>query len=77
MLQSTGRPAIATPFDTTDLAQGISWILGDRTAHSALSHSARQRAVSLWAPGVIAQSYLDTYHAAIETHRSGRMSGSR
>ena len=63
---------LATPFDSADLAQGISWILGDRGVGQALSQAARTRAESLWAPPVIARSYLDVYRAAMDSHRPER-----
>lgn len=60
---------LAQPFDTVDLAQGMGWILGDRNVREVLSLAARARALSLWRPETIAQSYLAVYDAAITRHR--------
>jgi glycosyltransferase involved in cell wall biosynthesis len=56
---------LAKPFDTDDLAYGISWVLSDRERWHKLSSQARERAVRLWSPEVVAKQYLEVYEAAI------------
>lgn len=59
---------LARPFETKDLAHGISWILEDQERRAALSDAARKRAVHLWSPSVIVPQYLDIYQQAREQH---------
>jgi glycosyltransferase involved in cell wall biosynthesis len=56
---------LAKPFDTDDLAYGISWVLSDRERWQKLSAQARERAVRLWSPEVVIKQYLEVYEAAI------------
>lgn len=60
---------LAQPFDTVDLAQGMSWILSDDNVRAKLSTAARNRAEKLWRPSTIATQYLQVYAQAIDTHR--------
>jgi glycosyltransferase involved in cell wall biosynthesis len=60
---------LAQPFDTVDLAQGMAWILSDKTIQRTLSQSARKRAETLWKPSTIASQYLEVYQEAITRHR--------
>jgi glycosyltransferase involved in cell wall biosynthesis len=57
---------LARPFDTEELARGIAWILEDRERTRALGARARDRAVRLWAPAVVAEQYVAYYAEAIE-----------
>lgn len=56
---------LAKPFDTDDLAHGISWVLSDQERWQKLSSQARDRAVRLWSPEVVAKQYLEVYEEAI------------
>ena len=60
---------LATPFESDDLAKGISWVLADSERYRLLSHQARDRAVKLWSPEVVVKQYLEVYESAIESHR--------
>lgn len=60
---------LAQPFDTVDLAQGMSWILSDDGVRKQLSTAARNRAEKLWRPSTIAAQYLEVYEQAIPAHR--------
>ena len=52
---------LASPFDTEDLARGVTWVLGDAARWSALSRAARASAMAKYAPQVIAAQYLSVY----------------
>jgi glycosyltransferase involved in cell wall biosynthesis len=60
---------LAEPEDPIDLANGIIWSLSDDQRRAALSHMARDRAVSLWSPDVVARQYVDVYHDVIDRTR--------
>jgi len=57
---------LADPEDPIDLANGIIWSLSDDQRRAALSHMARERAVSLWSPDVVARQYVDVYQEVID-----------
>lgn len=61
--QQTGY--LAKPFDATDLAAGIQWVLGDAARLAALGAAARARAVELWSGEVVAQQYKAAYRVAV------------
>ena len=50
---------LAQPFDTQDLAAGISWVLEDPQRRIGLGHAARQRAERLWAPARVAGMHAE------------------
>lgn len=52
---STGR--IVPAFDTRSLAESIEWVLEDEGRREELSRNARERAVRLWNPEVVANQY--------------------
>ena len=60
---------LAQPFDTVDLAQGMSWILSDDGVRATLSSAARTRAEKLWRRSTIAAQYLEVYQQALAAHR--------
>lgn len=64
--KSTGY--LARPFDTVEMANGISWVLENSARQRELSRSARQRALALWHPSVVVPRYLEVYQAAIRDH---------
>ncbi|WP_087068399.1 glycosyltransferase [Cyanobium sp. NIES-981] len=55
---------LAAPFDPTDLAAGIRWVLEDDERRSKLGAMARSRAAQLWQPAGIARQYLEVYEQA-------------
>lgn len=57
---------LAEAFDTSDLAFGIIWVLEDPERHRSLSVEARERALRLWSPNVVAPQYLEVYQHAVE-----------
>lgn len=63
---------LAQPYDTDDFAEGLRWILdADKSKYRALSHNARQKAVTTFDDKVVAQQYLDLYREILsETNPS-------
>lgn len=57
---------LAQPFDTQDLAAGISWVLEDPQRRICLGHATRQRAERLWNPARVAGMYEEVYRSVIE-----------
>jgi len=57
--QKTGY--LARPFDITDLADGIAWVLGDEQLRQMLGSAARKSAVCKYAEPVIAKVYGELY----------------
>jgi glycosyltransferase involved in cell wall biosynthesis len=60
---------LARPYDVTDLATGMLWILEDPARHRGLCDAARRYAVSHWAPEVVVPRYLDLFAAAVDLQR--------
>jgi glycosyltransferase involved in cell wall biosynthesis len=60
---------LAQPFDTSDLAAGIEWVLADAARSSALSNASREAAVARYSPHVVARQYARVYEQAIATAR--------
>jgi glycosyltransferase involved in cell wall biosynthesis len=52
---------LAKPFDTLDMAEGISWVLSDKENLSHLSENASKKANEIWNMEVIGRRYLDLY----------------
>ncbi|WNC86866.1 glycosyltransferase family 4 protein [Thermosynechococcus sp. QKsg1] len=65
--QQTGY--LAQPFDATDLADGIQWVLADSQRHAELCDQARADAVRKFAYPVVAKQYLAVYEEVLERHR--------
>lgn len=65
---------LAEPFSAEALADAVKWVLADRHRRVALGRAARERALRIWSPSVIASSYRDVYAAAITRahHRPSR-----
>jgi len=55
---------LAEPFSADALAEGIRYVLTDRERYARLSAAARERAVRLWSPNVIARQYVEVYREA-------------
>lgn len=56
---------LAAPFDTTDLARGVMWVLGDDRRWDSISTAARASALAKYAPDVVAAQYCAVYESAI------------
>ena len=63
----TGR--LAAPEDPHDLARAIAWIVEDPSREKALGLAARNRAVALWNPEVIARQYLQVLLEAASSQK--------
>lgn len=61
---STGY--LAQPFDASDLANGIRWILADTERGAGLGAAARRRAERLWSADVVVAQYLSAYRRAMD-----------
>ncbi len=61
---------LSPAFDTSDLARGILWILGDLNRWKVLSESARARALINYAGNVIAEQYLEVYQESLSSART-------
>lgn len=56
---------LAKPFNTSDLAAGINWVLSDETRHKGLCIKAREKAVACFDIEKIAWQYAELYMEAI------------
>ena len=56
---------LAKPYDTRDLARGITWVLEDGDRRGRLHEAARRRAVDRWSPSILVPRYLEAYRTAI------------
>ena len=65
---------LARPFDTADLARGLSHLLTHPDHRTRLSEEARRRALRLWSPDTIARQYVEVYRETIDRH-PGRVVG--
>lgn len=61
---------LAEPFSSADLADAIERILTDKTMHAGMSTAARERALRLWSPAVVAAAYANWYDEAIRGQRA-------
>ncbi len=52
---------LAKPFDTSDLAVGINWVLSDENRHKELCINAREKAVACFDIETIARQYAELY----------------
>jgi len=56
---------LAKPFDTSDLAAGIDWVLSDNSRHKELCIKAREKAVACFDIEKIAGQYAELYMEAV------------
>jgi glycosyltransferase involved in cell wall biosynthesis len=56
---------LAKPFDTSDLAAGIDWVLSDDKRHKELCIKARKKAVACFDIEKIARQYAELYREAL------------
>jgi glycosyltransferase involved in cell wall biosynthesis len=61
---------LAKPFDTDDLAMGISWILEDSDRLQKLSHRAREKAEQEFSQELQAKRYLSLFEAILASRSS-------
>ena len=50
---------VVPAFDTQALSDAIDWVLSDRERRDSLRKAARERAINLWHPRVVARQYAD------------------
>lgn len=67
---------LAQPFEATDLARGIAWILDDEEQRNVLAAKARSKVVQEYAQEKVAAQHLALYHELLHdqrtaTHRPG------
>jgi glycosyltransferase involved in cell wall biosynthesis len=60
---------LAEAFNPQDLARGIIWAVDANFESETLSRRARERALRLWSPNIVARGYLDACHRAIALDR--------
>jgi len=56
---------LAKPFDTTDLATGINWVLSDEERHKELCVKARGKAVACFDIKKVARRYAELYESIV------------
>jgi glycosyltransferase involved in cell wall biosynthesis len=56
---------LANPFETSDLAQGIMWVLQDESRYKKLSVRARDYAVNRYSMDIIARKHIELYRSLI------------
>ncbi len=57
---------LCRPFESQDLADGISWVLDDEVRRKNLSAYARQKVLKEYSPEVIVDQYLDLYQQILK-----------
>ncbi|GAB3768850.1 hypothetical protein GCM10028796_33050 [Ramlibacter monticola] len=62
---------LAEPFDATDFAHGLGWVLGDPTRRRTLGMSARRRAIEKFSYPVVAALHADLYEQVIASADHG------
>jgi len=60
---------LAKPFDTSDLANGIIWVLDNKERYISLSKEARSRAVRNWSQEIIVPKYLSIFEKLVESYK--------
>ena len=56
---------LAKPFDTSDLAAGINWVLSDENRHKELCIKAREKAVNCFDIEKVAGQYAELYRKSL------------
>ena len=56
---------LAKPFDTSDLAAGINWVLSDENRHKELCIKSREKAVACFDIKKVAMHYADLYESIV------------
>ncbi len=65
MVEHQSNGYVATPFDTQDLAHGITFVLEDALRHSTLCHAARKKVEENYAEAVVAKQYMALYEKVL------------
>lgn len=60
---------LAEPYEPSDLAKGIRWVLEDPSRRQVMAVKARERALRLWSPEVVVAQYLQVYEAALSIEK--------
>lgn len=60
---------LAEAYDTRDMKNGLNWIFEDSDRYDQLCRFARERALQLWSPDVVAKQYDDWYQHAIDSQK--------
>lgn len=63
---------LARAYDLDDLAEGMRWLLDDRSRCRSLGAAARERAIRLWRPEIIAKQYVEVYRQAADGLPTGK-----
>lgn len=58
--------ALANPFDPSDLASSILWVLKDKDRLIKLGIDSRMRAERIWNPSIIADKYMNIYRKMVK-----------
>ncbi|WP_322998798.1 glycosyltransferase [Castellaniella sp.] len=58
---------LAAAYDSSDLANGIRWVLEDDDRYSRMCLAARDRAVNRWSPAAVVPQYLNVYEQTIDS----------
>ena len=61
MIEHEKNGYLATPFETRDLAHGISWVIESNERYAQLSSAARNKVEKHYASQIVANQYLDLY----------------
>lgn len=62
---------LATPFESGDLAAGISWVLGDFDRFAKLSEAARRKCERKFDLDIVSLKYEELYRKAVAEYRKG------
>lgn len=70
MIEHQKNGYLAKPFDTTDLANGIEWVLEDNSRWEKLSENAREKVIKEFDIVKIAKRYTDLYKDVLENKKN-------
>ena len=65
MLEHQINGYLAKPFDTSDIAAGIDWVLSNENHHKELCIKARKKAVACFDIETIARQYAELYREVL------------
>ena len=63
---------LAQPFDASEMAFGIQWVLEDENRWNSLSELSRKNVLTKFSPQIIAQQYSKLYEMVIQNHASSK-----
>jgi len=70
MIEHQKNGYLAKPFDTTDLANGIEWVLEDNSRWEKLSKNAREKVIKEFDIVKVAKRYTDLYKDVLENKKN-------